>query len=351
MTDIRNSPSGKIKSVGGGGNTDDIENVSDVPGVNASDAFDYLLGVLTVTAGKILGRSTAGVVGPITPTGGVELSDSNLQRSALTGDVSAAAGSNTTSFASGDFQALSLKTTSYVAIGSGTLASAGQLRVNDGFVCWGRNSSGAGVDVPLWVFDGTVPYLQLGCGNLGGMTAFIVLNQANLQLKVGTNAQLQVTSTKVSMLINMLAWANTVVTNPTITQDTSTAGSGVGQTMSIGAQSCTGATSTGGALDMAPGAGTTTGGLGRCLSGGTTPGGGSARYSFNNTGHAFFAATPVAQAARVGQLTDNSGGTAGNTLPAIGVVYSQTEVRDSIASLAAKINGLELLIKNNGLSA
>jgi len=37
-------------------------------------------------------------------------------------------------------------------------------------------------------------------------------------------------------------------------------------------------------------------------------------------------------------LTDNSGGTAGDTIAAIGGTYSQSEVRNAIASLAAKIN-------------
>jgi len=37
-------------------------------------------------------------------------------------------------------------------------------------------------------------------------------------------------------------------------------------------------------------------------------------------------------------LTDNSGGTAANTIAAIGGTYSQSEVRNAIASLAAKIN-------------
>lgn len=39
-------------------------------------------------------------------------------------------------------------------------------------------------------------------------------------------------------------------------------------------------------------------------------------------------------------LTDSSGGTAANTIAAIGASYSQTEVRNAIASLAAKVNNL-----------
>jgi len=39
-------------------------------------------------------------------------------------------------------------------------------------------------------------------------------------------------------------------------------------------------------------------------------------------------------------LTDSSGGSPSNTIAAIGGTYSQSEVRDAIASLAAKINAL-----------
>lgn len=39
-------------------------------------------------------------------------------------------------------------------------------------------------------------------------------------------------------------------------------------------------------------------------------------------------------------LTDNSGGTAADTIAAIGASYSQAEVRNAVASLAAKINTL-----------
>ncbi len=44
-------------------------------------------------------------------------------------------------------------------------------------------------------------------------------------------------------------------------------------------------------------------------------------------------------------LTDSSGGTAGDTIAAIGGTYSQTEVRNAVASLAAKINALSARIK------
>lgn len=64
----------------------------------------------------------------------------------------------------------------------------------------------------------------------------------------------------------------------------------------------------------------------------------------------FYNATPVAQRAAAAQvaLTDNSGGTASDTLAAISGTYSQAEVRNSIASLAAKINEIRTVLVNLG---
>lgn len=47
----------------------------------------------------------------------------------------------------------------------------------------------------------------------------------------------------------------------------------------------------------------------------------------------------------LGALTDSSGGTASSTIAAIGGTYSQTEVRNAVASLAAKINTLAAALK------
>jgi hypothetical protein len=44
--------------------------------------------------------------------------------------------------------------------------------------------------------------------------------------------------------------------------------------------------------------------------------------------------------AAVATLTDNSGGTASNTIAVIGATYDQAEVRNAVASLAAKVNAL-----------
>lgn len=65
----------------------------------------------------------------------------------------------------------------------------------------------------------------------------------------------------------------------------------------------------------------------------------------------FFGATPVVQPAAAGQvaLTDSSGGTASDTIAAIGATYTQAEVRNAVASLAAKVNTLRTALVNLGL--
>lgn len=47
-----------------------------------------------------------------------------------------------------------------------------------------------------------------------------------------------------------------------------------------------------------------------------------------------------ADAATASALTDNSGGTASQTIAAIGATYDQAEVRNAVASLADEINKL-----------
>lgn len=80
------------------------------------------------------------------------------------------------------------------------------------------------------------------------------------------------------------------------------------------------------------------------------------RLTANNTGLGLYAATPVAQAARVGQLTDSTGGTVSTTLAAIaaGAAYSQADmvaVKNAIASLASVHNAGELANHNLGVTA
>jgi hypothetical protein len=60
------------------------------------------------------------------------------------------------------------------------------------------------------------------------------------------------------------------------------------------------------------------------------------RYISSGVGIVAFAANNGVEA----ELTDSSGGTAADTIAAIGSTYAQSEVRNAVASLAAKINNL-----------
>lgn len=57
------------------------------------------------------------------------------------------------------------------------------------------------------------------------------------------------------------------------------------------------------------------------------------------------------QVANIGPLTDNSGGTASSTIAAIGGTYSQSEVANAVASLAAKVNALEQALEDAQVTA
>lgn len=51
------------------------------------------------------------------------------------------------------------------------------------------------------------------------------------------------------------------------------------------------------------------------------------------------------QPTAITDLTDNSGGTGSDTIAAIGGTYSQAEVANAIASLAAKVNELNAALQ------
>lgn len=58
-----------------------------------------------------------------------------------------------------------------------------------------------------------------------------------------------------------------------------------------------------------------------------------------------------AGAAAITSLTDNSGGTADDTIAAIGATYTQAEVRNAVADLAAKVNAILTALRNVGTIA
>ncbi len=80
-------------------------------------------------------------------------------------------------------------------------------------------------------------------------------------------------------------------------------------------------------------------------SGVTWPAGARVLFQFNRAGadRPGFEPAPA-----ITSLTDNSAGTASDTLAAIGGTYSQAEVRNSVASMAQKINQILIALRSNG---
>jgi hypothetical protein len=230
---------------------------------------------------------------------------------------------------------------------AGSAASVGSIRMARGggnnATIYGRKNDDS-TDVLLWQWDSpsSAGIGRLVIGDLSTLsTGWIILQTAGgaspsaVVLGAGTNAQFTVGTGQISVLINNVVWANSPVTAPLITQELNTAGSGVGMTFSIKAQSCTGATSTGGNFDLAPGAGTTAGGRGRLLSGSA-----ASRVCWNDTGVGFFTVTvPVAQPI----MTDNTTGVAANQLVDVGAVPTQANINNNFATVRAKLATLGLV--------
>ncbi len=78
---------------------------------------------------------------------------------------------------------------------------------------------------------------------------------------------------------------------------------------------------------------------------------GGTQLTANTTGLAFYGGTPVAQASRVGALTDSTTGTPSTTIGDVGAAFSQAGLNNIHASLLAKINALELALHNIRLTA
>lgn len=72
-------------------------------------------------------------------------------------------------------------------------------------------------------------------------------------------------------------------------------------------------------------------------------------HSGTNAG--FYSATPVAQPADVGALTDSSGGAADGTVAAVSGSGADAAINDNFAELTAKYNALRTLLQNLGLMA
>lgn len=237
-----------------------------------------------VATDRLLGRDTAG-------SGDVEeialdstlafTGSGSIQRAALSGAVSAAAGSNTTAFASGNFGSLDIVTTGFASVGT-TPATTGTVRLPNLGTITGRDVAGTGNIQALLITNGDAVVI-------GDNTHASILNGLTLSLRVANVVYLTAGSSAITASVANLRFDGSVV-NPNIFQVDETSNSVNGDKLNIHAQNSTGTTTTGGALDLAPGSGTTAGGLGRLMSGSATQ-----RFGWNDTGIGFYATAPVAK--------------------------------------------------------
>lgn len=305
-----------------------------------------------ITAGNGLTGTTSFAV--LANGTSIEVSASGIRRAALSGAVSAAAGSNVTAFASGDFGALSLATTSTLTLGlpagSGagvaSAAATGNIRGSrgaylgsggTGFQLSVRNN-GDTADVVAVAWDSVAASMQLGGS---GVT--------NLDLTSGTNWRLRDTggTTRHSWTSNTYQGRLTSLTIDSATGADSNwayAGSG-GATGFNWIFTGQPGTTTGGAVILRPGSGTTEGAVDLQTNGGTS------RIKTNGTGIGFFNTTPAAQPTDIVALTDSTTGTADNTVNDVGAAFNQATLNNNFADLIAKVNGLRTRLRTLGLMA
>jgi hypothetical protein len=241
-----------------------------------------------------------------------------------------------------------------LAAGSGagvaSAASAGNIRGargTNGFQLFVRNN-GDTADITVLTTDTVGSTLQLGNTAAGSLSPLIAApSGGTITLRINSSAtQVQLTSTTFSSLVPTISFFSTVA-SPVIQQQLTSTASATGQKLALNAQDCNGASSTGGALDIRPGSGTTAGGLGRLTSGGGAVALGQ-RIGWNDTGVGLYTTTPVAQATRVGQLTDSTTGTPSSTIGDVGAAFSQSTLNNIHASLLTKINGIESRLSQAG---
>jgi hypothetical protein len=201
-----------------------------------------------------------------------------------------------------------------VAAGGGTVASAGSIRLNSTGTVNARNNANS-ADLTLLTTNSSDTLLVGDTTNTANCT---------VQCKSGGTLLLQ-SSTGGSV---------TLVAGCT-----------------IGGNAFTAQTSSAAQMNVS------SGGEFKCTTTTATMGFNSAnKLSCNTTGLGLYTTAPVAQAARAGQITDNTGGSATTTFAAItaGASYAQADMvacKNALASIAAQYNKIETALHNIGLTA
>lgn len=254
-------------------------------------------------------------------------------------------------------QAVTVTGAGYIGIGTAPIATTGDVRVKQGFSIKGRTAANNndfgildwGVTTADYVTLGSLTSaLQIAGASpislvIGGSVA-ANLGASNFTFGAGFNRFTFSAPFTINIVTASTPGPVVGAAGLVQAQDLTGTGAADGGAMTVRAGNST--NGTGGAIVLKPGSGGTAGGAGTLQRGS-----GTACFTWNDTGIALYNAAPVAQPARVGQLTDGTTGTPSNTIPDAGAVYVQATINNIHASLLAKINALELIIHNLGASA
>jgi hypothetical protein len=323
------SRTGVVVAVSGDYDSDQVDNVSTVTGVSVSDALDTLNTPIDLTGARVatgpansfLKGTGAGNVWATLFTTPANPGDNGKVVLASAGDFSFLGGGatgnaliwNGAAWAAGtDFGAQNLTTTAgfmgkstaaflrlglVAGSGAGVASSAatGQIRGSrgaSGFAIRVRNQADT-ADLPTLLTDtiSAEPLLTIGGTGAGGFTVLIASPASGtVVLRAGAStSQLSVSTSGV--FLNNAVLGFTTGISPVIQQLSDATNGVTGTKLTMRAQNCIGTTSTGGSLDLGPGAGTTQSVLGRLITGLVT----TQMFAWNDTGIGFYATAPVAK--------------------------------------------------------
>ncbi len=310
-----------------------------------------------ITAGNGLTGTTA--LSVLADGSSIEVSASGIRRAALSGAVSAPAGSNVTTFASGDFGSLALTTTgASFTFGATAVApsiyqadDATAAAVGDTLAIHAQNVTGAGATGGALTltagtslgasgtriggaatlasgicatFAGQV-FLKLGVTEILAASAVgdspngetrLATAGGSMRLSIGATQRMLLTASNCFFTVGTIGWVDSQAT-PIITQQAKAGAAVTGETMLMQAQGTNGATATGGLLSLAGGDDTGGGNGGgvaiRPGSGGTANGAGNlntaagvSRFKWDSTGLAFFAGATAAKQTVTGSRGGNA---------------------------------------------
>lgn len=228
----------------------------------SSSAAISLSKLATIATDRLLGRDTAGTgaIEELTVGGGVEFTGTGIQRSALTGDITASAGSGTTAIAAGvivdadvnssaaiagtkispDFGSQNILTTGYIALGASP-ATTGAIRLSHGMLITGRTVGATDKVLLDWGVTAN-DVLQIGTTAATTSVKIFASSGGLIELRVGgATAVASLTSTSLALTVPLVTW-DASVASCTIQQTVNTSASVTGAALVAAAQDCNGTT-------------------------------------------------------------------------------------------------------------